>query len=93
MNTYLYSKWLNNPADSPMEFYSELDPGRWEVRKVEVFRDGRSGYASTVKSTGNTRLAIVPIPPLADISSLAEFETRTITADEFEAVWRRATAT
>ena len=92
MSTYLYAKWLNNPADSPAEFYSELDSNRWETRKVEVFRDGRIGYASAGKSARETRLAIVPIPPLEEINKQAEFEAKTITAEEFEAAWKRATA-
>lgn len=39
-----------------------------------------------------TRLAIVPIPWLAEIASQAEFEVKPIDAREFEAVWKRATA-
>jgi hypothetical protein len=36
MTTYLYAKWKSAPADSPVEFYSELDATRWETPKVEV---------------------------------------------------------
>lgn len=91
MRTYLYARWLNNPADSPAEFYSELDSNRWETRKVEVFRDGRMGYATAGKSTRDTNLAIVQIPSLEEINKQSEFEARAITADEFEAAWKRAT--
>jgi len=92
MSTYLYSKWKNGPLDSPVEFYSELDPARWETRKVEIFRDGRLGYASSTQSKFDTRLGIIPVPSLEEIASQIEFEVRPSEAGEFEAVWKRATA-
>ena len=63
MNSYLYGKWRNSPGDGPVEFYSELDPARWELRKVEVLADGRMGLASANRSTHGTQLAIISIPP------------------------------
>lgn len=93
MTTYLYAKWKNAPADSPVEFYSELDDARWEKRKVEVFPDGYLGYASSASSSNDgTRLAIVALPPLQEIARQIEFDARAISAEEFEAVWKRATA-
>jgi hypothetical protein len=92
MNSYFYSKWKNGPAESPVEFYSELDPARWEKRKVEVFRDGRLGYASADRSKLNTRLAIVPIPSLSEIATQPEFEVKPIGAEQFEGIWKQATA-
>lgn len=92
MTTYLYAKWKSAPADSPVEFYSELDAARWEKRKVEVFPDGHMGYASSSSSSNDgTRLAIVALPPLSDIARQIEFEAREISAEEFESVWLRAT--
>jgi hypothetical protein len=90
-NTYLYAKWKDAPADSPVEYYSEVDAGRWETRKVEIFADGRAGYASAAGSALDTRLAIVPLPAIAEIASQSEFEARPIDASEFEDVWKRAT--
>ena len=93
MTTYLYAKWKTAPADSPAEFYSELDPARWETRKVEVFPDGRMGYASAARSSNNgTRLSIIPLPPIEEIARQIEFDVRQASADEFEAAWKRATA-
>jgi hypothetical protein len=91
LSTYLYSKWKNSDPEDPVELYSELDPARWETRKVEIFRDGRMGYASQTQSAGDTRLAIVPIPSLGEIASQVEFEVKTIDGREFESVWKRAT--
>jgi hypothetical protein len=42
----------------PVVLYSELDDNRFEVRKVEVFRDGRLGYADAVRSSGGTGLGL-----------------------------------
>lgn len=93
MTTYLYAKWKNAPADSPVEFYSELDAQRWETRKVEVFPDGHMGFASSAGSSNDgTRLAIVALPPVAEIARQIEFEARLISAEEFETVWKRATS-
>jgi hypothetical protein len=92
MTSYMYAKWKNAPADSPVEFYSELDAARWEQRKVEVFADGHMGYASAAKSSNDgTRLAIVALPPLDEISRQIEFDAKPISSDEFEAIWKRAT--
>ena len=90
MNSYLYGKWRNSPGDGPVEFYSELDPARWELRKVEMLADGRMGLASANRSTHGTQLAIISIPPMSEIMAQTEFESKLIRADEFEAVWKRA---
>lgn len=91
MKTYIYSKWINSPADSPIEFYSEIDAGRFEVRKVEVFIGGRMGYASKSICTGDTKLGIVPVPTVIEIDMQSEFIARTISKQEFEEIWKKAT--
>ena len=70
--------------------YSELDDDRWEVRKVEVYRDGRCDHANSIESTGSTRLGEIPVPPLAEIAAAAEFEAEEISEDEFKDVWAKA---
>lgn len=91
MPSYIYSKWHNSPADSPVEFYSELNSNRFETRKVEVFKDGSLGFASDKASSKTTKLGIAPVPPLAEIAKQPEFDIRTITAQQFEAKWKEAT--
>jgi hypothetical protein len=61
-----------------------------ETRKVEIFRNGKIGYASRADFGAFTRLGIVPIPPTSIIASDPEFEPTEITQEEFEEVWRRA---
>ncbi|WP_020410818.1 DUF6881 domain-containing protein [Hahella ganghwensis] len=90
MSTYIYSQWISTPAGYPKEFYSELDPNRYETRKVEIFADGKMTYASTQKSIAPTRLGIAPVPTLAEIRSQTEFAVREITKQDFEKVWIEA---
>ncbi len=93
--TYILVRWKHEHADSPVLLYSELDGERWEVRKVEVFADGRRGWASTDHEEGGTRLGQVPVPDLETIAAASDshdgFEPVEISAAEFEVVWGRAT--
>lgn len=91
MSAYIYSKWKNSPAGSPVEFFSELDPNRYETRKIEVFANGKLGFASGTAATEGTRLGITPVPPMGEIRSQHEFETKEISKKEFEAKWLEAT--
>lgn len=86
---YIRVKWNHKHHDEPVLLYSELDTERWEKRKVEVFRDGRCGYASASESGGSTRLGEEPIPALTEIASDPQFEPVEITQQEFEEVWAK----
>jgi hypothetical protein len=83
-------RWKQSQPDTPILLYSELDEHRWEVRKVEVFADGRMTYAEGRGSTGDTQLGEVPVPAIADIASDPEFEPEAITRAEFDAVFDKA---
>ena len=81
---YIHISWIHDDPDGPSELYSELDDGSWEVRKVEVFRDGRIGFAGSSESTGSTRLGLEPVPSLDEIALDPEFHPEEITRAEFE---------
>ena len=70
--------------------YSELDENRNELRKVEVYRDGRRDFSDGSSSTGNTKLSEEPILPILDINQDAQFEAFSIQQEEFDAVWKNA---
>jgi hypothetical protein len=89
-NFYLRVRWKHERPDMPIDLYSELDEERWEVRKVEVFRDGRLSYAEGRSATGDTRLGEVPVPALEQIAADPEFEPSAISRVEFDAIWERA---
>jgi hypothetical protein len=90
--TYFKCKWNHTFPDEPIMLYSELDDQRWEVRKVEVFRDGRMGFADGEREFGGSGLGLVPTPPLAEIAADPEFEPVEIAQLEFESVWSEAIA-
>jgi hypothetical protein len=87
---YIHVTWNHESPDDPIELYSELDDASWEVRKVEVFRDGRIGYADALDSTESTKLGIEPVPHLDQISLDPEFHPKAIERAEFERLWNSA---
>lgn len=84
---YIKVKWIHPPNEYPVLLYSELDDSRWEVRKVDVFADGRMQYASAAMSIGDTALGFEPVPPLDEIGKDPQFEPTEISKKEFEGVW------
>jgi hypothetical protein len=89
-NTYLCVRWKHEERNMPVLMYVELDESRWEVRKVEVFVDGRMSYADGKSSSGETVLGEEPAPALEEIAASPEFEPMTISRSEFESVWEKA---
>ncbi|QDU28547.1 hypothetical protein ETAA8_36490 [Anatilimnocola aggregata] len=88
--TYICVQWIHRHSDYPVQLYSELDEHRFEVRKVEVSRDGRMSFAGERSQSGDTRLTTEPIPSFAEIASDKHFSPREISVAEFEAVWSAA---
>jgi hypothetical protein len=87
---YIRVKWKQSNPQYPVLLYSELDPEGWEQRKVEIFTDGHTGYASENETRGDTRLGDLPVPSLSSIAKDTQFEPETITKGEFEEVWLKA---
>lgn len=87
---YIKVKWLHMSPDTPVLLYSELDSDMWEVRKVEVYADGRKEFADHHERSGRAKLGIEPLPVLEDIAADPEFEPAMISADEFEIMWQQA---
>jgi hypothetical protein len=77
-------------AVEPIMLFSELDEERWEVRKVEVFADGRLSYANERGSFGMTKLGDQPVPALEVLAANAEFELAEITRAEFDEIFEKA---
>lgn len=90
MPRYQKVLWHHDHPDEPVVLYSEIDAG-FEVRKVEVCRDGRHDYADRSRSTGTAVLGEKVVPAVDEINEDPEFSAAAITAEEFEQVWRRAT--
>jgi hypothetical protein len=82
--------WRHDSSDDPVLLYSELDSARWELRKVEVYADGRMDRADPDLQTGNTSLSVEPLMPLEEIVAQPEFEPEAISSTEFETIWNAA---
>jgi hypothetical protein len=91
-SSYLKVEWKHSFSDEPVLLYSELDGDRWELRKVEIFPDGKMGYAGPGVAVGGTKLGLVPVPSFERIAADPEFEPVVIARLEFETVWAKATA-
>jgi hypothetical protein len=89
---YLRVRWIHQYATEPVLLISELDDDRYEVRKVEVFADGRMGFASASQSGRETVLGEKPIPPISEIAADPQFRVEEVDADGFEEAWRAATS-
>lgn len=80
-------RWRHGSDKEPVRFVSELDDSRYETRKLEFFRGGQVGFASSVASSGNTELGIVPVPSVEEINSDPQFHASNIEKQEFESLW------
>ena len=87
--TYIRSEWFHDFEDEPCCVYSELDDERYETRKIEVFKDGKTTRASTEDLKSDPMaLGDQPVPPLEEIEEYKEFHTEEIGAEEFEELWK-----
>ena len=84
---YIDVIWRHELPSEPVRLVSELDGARFETRKLEFFRDGTVGFASTGAATGSTNLGLVPVPGLAEINADPEFDGTAMTPEEFEVLW------
>ncbi|HEV2638065.1 MAG TPA: hypothetical protein VGX23_23150 [Actinocrinis sp.] len=90
MTWYLKVLWHHEFADEPVELFGEIGDDAYEVRKVDVFRDGRMEWADAEREAGSTFLGGAPTPTIEEINAIAEFTAVVITAESFEDVWLQA---
>jgi hypothetical protein len=86
---YVYIKWVHKHPEQPVHLYSELDDQRYERRKVEVYADGRRGFADRSEEAGGTALGAMPLPPLDEIAAQPEYEPKEIAEGDFQRIWLR----
>jgi hypothetical protein len=84
---HLKIKWNHSSPRDPVWLYCELDDERWETRKVEVFADGRVGFADASGGVGDTRLGELPVPPDDEFPAGPEFEISEMDPADFERIW------
>lgn len=84
---HMQVRWLHSSPNDPIELWSEVDARREEIRKVELWADGRVGYAFGEVEAGGTRLGDGPIPSLDKIAADPEFEPQAVSQSDFEECW------
>lgn len=84
---YLKVEWIHNFEDEPIIIYSEIDDKYNEIRKVEIYRNNKVGYADLNTEFGGTRLSEEPIPTLSEIALDSQFRPIEIDKQEFEKIW------
>jgi hypothetical protein len=80
--------WHAARDDEPSVMYSELDERRMQTRKIDIYADGRWGFADSSREQGGSALAEAPTPPLESLNADPEYEAEEITASDFEALWQ-----
>ncbi len=90
--TYVCGEWFHDFADEPCVFYAELDEERYELRKIEIFKNGKSTRDSAEDLKRDPMaLADQPWPSLEEINAIEdpeEFHAEEISAVEFEERWK-----
>lgn len=82
--------WIHDFIDEPIFIYGELNDEFEEIRKVEMFRDGRLGYASIRGLEYLTLSSETNWLPKEEIEVDPQFIVEVISKVEFEKVWIQA---
>ena len=79
--------WHHNDENEPIRLVSELGSNRYELRKLEFFKNSEVGFAFNEKSNLGTRLGEAPVPLLEEINSDPQFTGKVISRKDFEELW------
>jgi hypothetical protein len=85
---YIRVDWVHDHSDEPVTLFSEYDDEGWEIRKVEIFRDGRVGRASKFGASNGSMLSLAALPSLTEINKQPQFHGNQISQEEFEKAWQ-----
>ena len=86
---YVKYIWIHEREKYPILFYSQLDSDRFEVRKIELWKNGKIGLASEDFKVGETDLGEIAMPELDEFNLDPEFCAFEISEEEFEIIWRK----
>lgn len=87
---YILLKWFHNLNNEPYLIYSEIDNQRYEVRKVEVYKDGTIHKHDEQLTDSLTALGDVAFPEnLDEINQDKQFYAEYISREEFESIWNK----
>ncbi|MDG4831586.1 hypothetical protein O7627_20100 [Solwaraspora sp. WMMD1047] len=89
---YVKVEWEHDFPDDPVLYFSEIGEDDYEIRKVQLYRDGRTEWANGNHETATVGLAEIPFPSVEEISSQSDCRAELITSEEFERAWSAAQA-
>jgi len=84
---YIDVSWLHESNDEPYRLVFEIGQDQYETRKLEFFRSGEVGFASSNNHSKYTMLGIAEVPEIEEINSDKEFQGKNISKQEFEILW------
>ncbi|MCD9020575.1 DUF6881 domain-containing protein [Cohnella silvisoli] len=87
---YILVEWIHNNIEEPIVIYCELDEHGFEIRKVEVYKNGEYGVASNEIEWNNSFLSYEPLPSIEEIGRDSQFRPKIINEKEFQTVWEEA---
>ena len=87
---YVHYLWIHKSQEYPVVLVSEVDDQLFEMRKVEMWRNGQFGWADKDSSSKDTMLGVYAIGSLEENNSSLEFSGVEITKEEFEVFWNLA---
>ena len=85
---YYKCKWNSPSKEDPFNLIFEVDDKSYEKRKIEIYKNGKYGYAYDNIEINGTRLGKVPLPSIDEIIADKEFEIKEIKNVEFEFLWK-----
>lgn len=91
-SAYYWEKveWRQDNKDYPCLIYAELNSERFELRKIEIYPDGKNyQVSSNVKVDGPTKISVEAWPALQQIAKDEEFIISSITKQDFEVEWMK----
>jgi hypothetical protein len=89
---YISCSWLHKNTEYPIMLLSELDNENYETRKIELYLDGKYGYADKTRSFNGTELGEKPVPEVREINLSTEFHCIYISYDIFDEYWTKYAA-
>ena len=81
--------WKHDSDTEPVRLVSVLNQNRYEICKLEFFRDGRVGFSDEKRPALGTQLGLLPVPALSEINADPQFVARETTMEAFETLWSR----
>ena len=80
---YVLLEWFHTLKDEPYLIYSEIDDQRYEVRKIEIYKNGTIARY-------DEQLSDVKFPEnLDEINQYQEFCAKYVSQEEFETMWNK----